>query len=184
MIRTFIAIPLPDNLKEMLGRTMSSLRKKNPGVRWVKPEGIHLTLKFLGDIAEDLVEDLSAELDNIARGYPALSLRFSGFGAFPNTRRPRVIWVGLAGDLPELAGLASQVDAMCSGFGIEREKRAFSAHITLGRLKVPSMVDLETDLIEEGFSATQVLLYRSELLPTGARHTILHRSSLGHKGGE
>lgn len=184
MIRTFIALPIPDNLRETLRTAISALREKNDGVKWVRPESVHITLKFLGNINEDLVGPLARELDTAASFCPELSLYFSGFGVFPNPRRPRVIWVGLKGDIAQLGELASSIDKGCAKLGLNPEKRPFNAHITLGRLKVPSMIDLDINLIEEGFSATQVLFYRSELLPQGARYTVLHRSSFGHKGGK
>lgn len=182
MIRTFIALPIPDNLTESLRSAISQLRSINSGVKWVRPESIHLTLKFLGNIEEELVGPVSQQLDSVAGSYPEFELGLSGLGVFPGQRRPRVIWAGLGGDTMPLSELASDVDRMCAGFGIKAEKRPFNAHLTLGRLKVPSMVDLDINLIEEWFRAREVIFYKSELLPTGARYTILHSSSLGHKG--
>lgn len=184
MIRTFIALPIPDNLRKTLRTAISDLREKNAGVKWVRPESVHITLKFLGNINEDLIDPLARELDTAASFCPELNLSFSGFGVFPNSRRPRVIWVGLKGDTAQLGELASSIDRGCAKFGIKPEKRPFNAHITLGRLKAPSMIDLDINLIEEDFNATQVLFYKSELLPQGARYTVLHRSSFGHKGGK
>lgn len=182
MIRTFIALPIPDNLKDSLRSAISGLRGKNSGVRWVRPESIHITLKFLGDIDENLTGSLSAELDRVALTCPGLRLGVSELGCFPNRRRARVIWAGLMGDTDPLSCLAVSIDRMCSEFGIKQEKRPFNAHLTLGRLKVPSMVDLDIPVMEEWYEAGEVVFYRSELLPTGARYTALHRSSLGHKG--
>ena len=183
MIRTFVALPIPDNLKEHLGKAIATLGNKNAGVKWVRAENIHITLKFLGNISEDMITPLSQELDRAVEGFPPLHLGFSACGVFPNLKRPRVIWIGMKGDTALLSEIASSVDAACTGFGIPPEKRPFKAHITLGRLKVPSMVDLETKFIEEEFNATRVILYKSELLPQGARYTALHTSCLGQKGG-
>ena len=182
MIRTFIALPIPDNLKESLRSAISQLKRINSGLRWVRPESIHLTVKFLGNIEQDLVEPISQQLDSVAGSCPELELGLSGVGVFPGQRRPRVIWAGLGGDIMPLSQLASAIDRMCAGFGIKVEKRPFNAHLTLGRLKVPSMVDLDINLIEEWYRAEEVIFYKSELLPTGARYTILHSSRLGHKG--
>jgi 2'-5' RNA ligase len=182
MIRTFIALPIPENLKEALRDAISRLRRTNSKVKWVRPESVHITLKFLGNIKEELVEPVSAELDNVALIYPELDLGLSGLGVFPGMRRPRVIWVGLGGDITPLGEMADAIDKVCAKFGIQREKRPFNAHVTLGRLKVPSMVDLDINLMEESFRAQEVVFYKSELLPSGARYTILHSSSLGHKG--
>lgn len=162
---------------------MTRLEAKNPAVRWVKPAGLHITLKFLGDIKEESVAPLSTELDHAASACPQLDLALAGFGAFPNVRRPRVIWVGLEGSMRELLRLASDIDRVCPAFGVAREKRPFASHITLGRLKVPTMVDLAVNPVSGTFSASEILLYKSVLLPGGAQYTVLHRSSLGGKGG-
>ncbi|MDT8273613.1 MAG: RNA 2',3'-cyclic phosphodiesterase [Desulfomonilia bacterium] len=183
MIRTFIALTIPGEHKERLASAVSCLKEKNTGVRWVRSAGMHLTLKFLGDIEERLVPELSRDLDDVARAFPPVSLRFSGYGAFPSWKRARVIWIGLSGDNEVLSRLASSVDQVCSRVGVPPERRAFRAHITLGRRKVPSVVDLGIDLIDGEFTSYEVLLYKSELLRTGARYTELHRSRLGHKGG-
>ena len=183
MIRTFIAIPIPENIKASVDSAIIRLKAKNRGVRWVKPEGLHITLKFLGDISEETVAPLSAELDKAASLCPPLNLSLAGFGAFPNVKRPRVVWVGLAGDMQEISQLTANIDKLCTAYGIAEEKRPFSGHITLGRLKAPTMVDLSIDSVTGIFNAPEVLLYRSVLLPSGAQYTVLHRSSLGVKGG-
>jgi len=183
MIRTFIAIPIPDDVKTALGGAMDRLREKNHAVRWVKAHGLHITLKFLGDIEEQMVGPLSADLDVAVAKYPQLSLSLSGFGAFPSVRRPRVVWVGLEGPMQELSSLAADIDTVCLAHGIAGEKRPFAGHITLGRLKVPTVVDLAVHPVSGTFSASEILLYKSVLLPGGAQYTVLHRSSLGDKGG-
>ncbi len=182
MIRTFVAIDLPEEVKAELASVIAGLRQKNDRVRWVKPDSMHLTLKFLGDIPEQSVGPLSAELDTAARDFTPLSLAVEGLGAFPNLRRPRVVWAGLSGEIEGLRQIASRVDKACASFGVKPEKRPFQAHITIGRLKVPTVVDLNKELRKKGFSATEIVLYQSELLPTGARYTVLNRSILGHKG--
>jgi 2'-5' RNA ligase len=183
MIRTFIALPIPDDIKDSLQSAILQLKGKNHGVRWVKPEGLHITLKFLGDIHEDLLGTLSVELDRAAQNHQTLKLSLSSCGAFPNVKRPRVVWVGLTGDMEKLSPLAANIDKMCIPYGIAAEKRPFSGHITLGRLKTPTMVDLAIDSVTGIFNASEVMLYRSVLLPSGAQYTVLHRSSLGVKGG-
>jgi RNA 2',3'-cyclic 3'-phosphodiesterase len=179
MIRTFIALHIPDDIKDTLQKGITRLKEKNRSVKWVRPEGMHITLKFLGDIPEDLVGPLSEELDRAALPHPMLTLELSSFGAFPNVKRPRVVWAGLKGDVEGLAGLAVSVDKACARCGISEERRPFSAHITLGRLKAPTMVDLDTGSLAGVFTAREVLLYRSELLPEGAWYTVLHRSCIG-----
>ncbi|MGC9324750.1 MAG: RNA 2',3'-cyclic phosphodiesterase [Desulfomonilia bacterium] len=183
MIRTFIALPIPVEIKEKLRSAVSLLSEKNTGVKWVRPEGMHITLKFLGDIEEARIPELSRDLDAVTEEFSPISLYFSGYGVFPTWKRARVIWAGLAGDIENLARLSASIDRMCARHDIPAEMRAFSAHITLGRRKVPSVVDLGIELIDGEFTSYEVLLYKSELLRTGARYTVLHRSRLGHKGG-
>jgi len=183
MIRTFIALPIPDDVREALSAAITALKSRNPSVKWVKPDNIHLTIKFLGDIAEDLIKPISMELDRTLERFQELDLGVTGLGVFPGMRRPRVVWAGLEGETRELVEMARSVDAMCERFGIRRDRRPFSPHITLGRLKIPSMVDLGIHLTEKGYRAKEVIFFRSELLPQGARYTILHTSNLGHKGG-
>jgi RNA 2',3'-cyclic 3'-phosphodiesterase len=178
MIRAFIALPLPDDIKDTLLAGINKLKEKNRGVRWVRREALHITLKFLSDIPEEIVEPLSRELDAASYAFPPLSLSFTGFGVFPNVRKPRVVWAGLSGDMKELADLSASVEKACVRCGIPEEKRPFSAHITLGRLKIPTVLDLDIGSFTEKFTVSEVLLYRSELLPGGPRYTVLHRSSL------
>jgi RNA 2',3'-cyclic 3'-phosphodiesterase len=183
MIRTFIALTIPEEVKAVIGTAMGELKAKNHTVRWVKPTALHITLKFLGDIPEQTVAAVAADLDKAAALCPPLTLRLGGFGAFPNVRRPRVVWVGLEGDMHDLSKLALNIDKMCLTYGVAGERRPFSGHITLGRLKAPTMVDLAINPVSGLFNASQVLLYQSVLLPGGAQYTVLHRSSLGSKGG-
>ncbi len=184
MIRTFIATPIPDSLRDVLSDTIFRLRALYPQVRWVRPESIHLTLKFLGNIAEDMVDGIARGLDDIVCDYPCIDLSLKGLGVFPNKRRPRVIWVGFQGDIDVLEDMALRLDRTCADFGIKMESRPFSAHLTLGRLKRPTMIDLDLDIEEVDFSAREVFLYKSELLRGGARYTILHKSYLGSEGGQ
>lgn len=182
MIRTFIAVDLPEDVRAELVSAASGLGKANPSVRWVKPSGMHLTLKFLGDTEESAIEPLSRALDAMALDHAPLMLGIEGLGAFPGTRRARVVWAGLSGDLEDLAGLAAGVDRVCAAFGIQPEKRPFKAHITIGRLKIPTVINLNKELRKKDFLTTEIVLYQSELLPSGARYTVLNRSILGHEG--
>ncbi len=179
MIRTFIALPLPDRVKQALEETILSL-KRRIDARWVRPEAMHLTLKFLGDIQEDLVAPLGQGLDAICAGYPEMAFCLDALGAFPGHRRARIIWASLSGAVNELASLAAQVDRLCACYGIPPETRAFRPHITLGRLKTPTMIELETMIPGRNFTVDEARLYRSELLREGPRYTALHVSRLGN----
>jgi 2'-5' RNA ligase len=182
MIRAFVAVDLPDETKEKLSRAIEILRPINRGVRWVRPDGMHLTLKFLGDIPEEIVRPMSSDLDAAASTIPPLNLALAGLGAFPDTLRPRVVWVGLTGDIQGIKDLALYVDRACASHGIPMERRPFSPHITLGRLRMPSMLDLRVEPVNGGFEASEIVLYKSELSRGGARYTALHRSGLKGRG--
>ncbi len=181
MIRTFIALSLPEEVKAALQSATTDLKKRGMDARWVRPQAMHLTLKFIGEMDEALVPELGAGLERVAGRHEPLALRLNGMGAFPNLRRARVIWAGLAGDLEPLAGLAAEIDDVCAGVGIDVEKRPFKPHLTVGRLKRPSMIDLKIDLVETAFTVEKISLFRSELTPHGALYTNLHTSSL--RGG-
>jgi RNA 2',3'-cyclic 3'-phosphodiesterase len=184
MIRTFIAFELPEEVRSCLAEVVIGLRLKSPGVKWVQPDGLHVTLKFLGSIDEGLVPGLSQGLAAVASAHPVLHASLSRLGAFPDPKRPRVIWAGLDGDTRVMADIAREVDRLCASFGMEPEKRPFRAHITIGRLKIPSVVDLAQEVRVSVFPIEHIVLYKSELTPSGARYSVLHRSVLGHKKGE
>jgi len=183
MIRAFVALDLPYELKGTLAAAVERLTERNRGVRWVRPEGMHLTLKFLGDIPETDVQPIAGDLDVAAGPCSPLRLRLSGFGAFPGPKKARVVWVGVSGDTEALGSLAKRVDEACASHGIPRERRPFAGHITLGRLRVPSVVDLRVEPVQGAFVAEEIVLYRSELSPGGARYTPLHKSRLKGTGG-
>lgn len=141
-MRTFIAIDLPQNVKQAIGSLQSRLRSSLPrdpnqsaGVRWTRPEGIHLTLKFLGDITEQQAKLVTESLRSLSP-FESFRIEVKGFGFFPNGRRPRVLWVGVEAP-PSLAGLAAEVEAAMDGLGFAKEDRAFTPHLTLARFGAP-----------------------------------------------
>ncbi len=135
-LRAFIAIHLSQEARLQLSDTIRSLGSEIPnGVRWVDPEGIHLTLKFLGDIDPALVEDVLRAMQQAASGSLPFQLHLNGLGVFPNQRRPRVLWAGLGGDLDALGALQEKLEAAMSGLNFPRERRTFNPHLTLGRVR-------------------------------------------------
>jgi 2'-5' RNA ligase len=138
-IRTFIALEPPPWVREALAQTIGQLRGAIPsGVRWLDPTGIHLTLKFLGNVDPHRVDGLLKAMADSARGSPTFQLRLAGLGAFPNQRQPRVLWVGLAGDLQSLQGLHEKVEEEVQKLAPtspSRESRPFHPHLTLGRVR-------------------------------------------------
>ncbi len=133
-MRTFIAIELPEEIRIVLNRIQDELKQTQADVKWVKPENIHLTLKFLGEIEQDLVKKIHPVLDDIAQKNSAFSLYLSELGAFPKLQYPRVIWIGLTNDR-QVSEIAEDLEKRMLKIGLPAESRPFSTHITLGRVR-------------------------------------------------
>jgi 2'-5' RNA ligase len=184
MIRTFIAIDLPLAARSGLERVGKELQKTNAPVAWVKPERIHLTLKFLGDVSSEQIEDIRAALQTVAAGASTFRLQPKGCGAFPTIKQMRVVWVGLCGDDEPLGKLQKEVDAAMASLGFKPEDRPFRAHLTLGRVKgrqnlralQEALTALQT-FEAEAFDVTELVLYKSELRREGALYTPLFRAA-------
>jgi 2'-5' RNA ligase len=185
MIRSFIAIDFPEETRKALGDVQRELKQCGAGVRWVKPRSIHLTLKFLDNIHPTQVEDIALAVAQEIRDQPPITLRPAGLGAFPSRRKPRVIWIGMEGEVQRLKGIQSRVENALEPLSFVREKRPFRPHLTIGRVKdrrrLQSLIDSMAELkIPEfdSFDVTEIILYKSDLRPTGAIYTKLHRMSL------
>ena len=179
-IRTFIAFALPDHVKSALGDVQEGLKAGGLKAKWVRLQGIHLTLKFLGNIAVDQVDAVAAGMAEGVRKFGPLSLGARGVGVFPNVRKPRVIWAGLAGDLEQLGEMQRNIDAALSDIGFAPEKRAFKGHLTLGRTKgrtdsqqVARALEEYSGFETQTFTAQQLVLFKSQLEPTGAVYSQL-----------
>ena len=134
-IRTFIALELPPGLKQVLADLQQDMRSRTDCVRWVKPEHIHLTLKFLGPTEESLVEPIGTMLSNLAKDAAPFRTNVAGLGAFPNPRNPKVIWVGMPGEQRDLLQFQQQLEDALALVGFAKDKRSFAPHLTLGRVK-------------------------------------------------
>ena len=135
-IRSFIAIELPDKLKLELTRLQATLRQgSEKWVKWVDPQGIHLTLKFLGNIGVDKISRITKALEAATQGIPPFHLEVSNLGAFPNLRQVQVVWVGVGGEIDRLRELQQRLDSHLVPLGFSAEKREFTAHLTLARLR-------------------------------------------------
>jgi len=177
MLRLFVGIPLPDsyqrNLKSFTNLLGSRLKSK---VRWTRPGNWHLTLKFLGDVEESQVDDIKGVLSAIE--FPAFDMRSGDCGCFPDMERPRVIWKGFRKGARRCEALAGAVEDALEPLGFEREKRPFKCHLTLGRVKQRKRDDWEGCLHAAGqeswpgFTVDRFVLWRSELNPGGAVHTV------------
>jgi 2'-5' RNA ligase len=177
-VRTFVAVLLPDEIRQRLAQEVDALRPHASGVAWVAAENLHVTVKFLGGVEEARLTDAAAALKRAAT-VPVFEVEIRGLGAFPNASRPRVLWAGAPGS-PAFTRLAEGVDQALVALGFAPEGRGFTPHITLGRVREPRRDVALTEAIEaaaaRSFGALQVervSLMRSDLSPRGARHTEL-----------
>jgi 2'-5' RNA ligase len=189
--RCFIAIELDRSVLEALDRLQAKLRREVPDgvVRWVAGSGIHLTLKFLGDVPLGQVRDIEDGIVRACRSYVPFALTCSGIGCFPNPRRPRVVWVGVEASGGVLSKLQQTVEREVAPLGYPTEKREFTPHLTLGRAQRRASSDELRRLGELISSAkvgpiaemevSEVSLIRSDLRPTGAVYTPLAQVPLG-----
>lgn len=131
MIRAFLAVALESQVIAKIGDVIERLKPEIPGVRWVPIDKLHVTLKFLGDIDEALVESIGAALNRQLRLFPRCTINAKGLGVFPGLKRPRILWVGLAGS--QLVSLALKIESALEPMGFVPEARAFTPHLTIGR---------------------------------------------------
>jgi 2'-5' RNA ligase len=183
-VRLFVAADLPAEVRVRLGEIQDRLRPAAPSVRWVRPEGIHLTLKFLGEVAAVRRPGLEAALAGPAMGGTPFHLEASGVGLFPERGAPRIVWVGIRGEVETAAALRRAIDGATQPLGFEPEGREFRPHLTLGRVRGSGGGDwraaLERASIAEAgrFEVREFVLFESRLGPEGAAYTPLARFPL------
>jgi 2'-5' RNA ligase len=188
--RLFIALDPPDAVRRRLSAVAAELRRAAgraaEDVRWVAPENVHLTLQFLGAVPEERVAAVEAALREAATEARPLALEVKGAGGFPNARRPRVVWAGLAGDVAPLAALAAAVGRRLAPLGFPPEERPFAAHLTLGRARdgrgAPGLAGAlaSAALIDAApWRATELVLFESHLSPRGPRYEAVARFGFG-----
>jgi len=194
-IRSFVAVLLDPSLKEEIARTQEQLKAVGANVRWVAPETFHFTLKFLGGVEEEKIEEIAQTVGAVAAQFQPFSLSLAGLGVYPSLSAPRVIWVGTSQGAQELTELGERTEAALEPMGFEREKRPFSAHLTLGRVRSPkrraelsqaiqavSGGSLPGQAGEPSFGemkVDRVWLMKSDLTLKGAIHTPLKEMDLG-----
>jgi 2'-5' RNA ligase len=179
-IRTFIAIELPEKIIYTIGKVQEEIKIYGLKVRWVRPENIHLTLKFLGDIQEADTEKVAKVVSESVTGHPAISLAVKGIGVFPSIKKPRVLWLGISKQLDPLTALQQALNYNLEAMGFPKEKRPFRGHLTLGRIKSKIDPKILHDILKEFFQfesehflADRIILYKSDLKPGGAVYTKL-----------
>ena len=177
-MRLFVALHIPDAVRRALRELMARLKSECAGARWVRPEGMHVTLKFLGETDEAKLESIRAALSSVHSGQ-AVESNFRGIGFFPNEFHPRVVWCGIESS-PNLAQLADGVDRALRPFGFPAESRAFTPHLTLARFNshkgLDTLVRAANNLKSYDFGSardSEFHLYQSILKPSGAEYTRL-----------
>ena len=178
-IRAFLAIEPPDNILQALSTLQEKLKQDIRGrINWTKPQGQHLTLKFFGDISAEDVKNIRATVENRIASVSSLNLKIEKLGVFPDERRPRVIWCGVAGDLEKLSELQKQLDSDFASIGFPIEDRSFRAHLTLGRIKesqgltgISETLNKHNAFVAGVFECRELILFQSKLLPQGAVYT-------------
>ena len=190
-VRSFIAIELPEEVRQRLARLRNELeRDEHRFVKWVNPEGVHLTLKFLGNIPATRVKEVARAMEGATQGISPFHLQISGLGVFPSLTQVRVFWVGVGGEMDKLSRLQQNIDSALGALGFAREERSFVPHLTLARIRqgaspadrrsFGALVDSVVLEREYHVEVESVNLMRSQLTPVGAVYTRLSVAKLGH----
>jgi RNA 2',3'-cyclic 3'-phosphodiesterase len=181
-IRAFIAIELPPEVKTFLGDMTSFLKKHGGDVKWVRSEGIHLTLKFLGNVPTELIEEIERAAQPVFSAQLVIGVDIKGLGAFPTLKRPRVIWAGCRDSKDRFPPLVAQIEDVLQPLGFAKEKRDFNPHLTLGRVRsndriadLVAAVKEKIDVTGPSFVADHAVLFESVLSPSGAQYSEICR---------
>jgi 2'-5' RNA ligase len=183
-MRLFVAVELPDEVRDRLRAVQEQLRPIPLSIRWVKPGALHLTLKFIGEVGADRIEGIRDALARSAPGAARFHLEARGVGTFPEHGRPRVIWIGLEGDIEAAVALARRIDAALHAIGYPAEQRDFSPHLTLGRVRGGGGGDWRSFLRDVtaceggGFEVSGFVLFESRLAAAGATYHPVARYAL------
>ena len=180
-MRLFVAVDVPQDVKDAIERdVVGALRDALPGARWTRPEGRHLTLTFLGEVADERATGVGQALAEAASRHVGFDAAFAELGGFPNVRRPRVLWLGVDMGAEELSALAADVEDVLRPLGFPGEDRPFRAHVTLARFPKPRLVGSMPAVAVPSttFRVDEVVLFRSQLHPKGARYAVLERIPL------
>jgi 2'-5' RNA ligase len=177
-VRLFVALDLSEEVRAALAQFCDKLRSEFPSARWVRTEGIHVTLKFIGEVNEDRVAVIESALASVRSSAP-VEMKFRGVGFFPDTRRPRVFWAGIEGS-PNLAEIAAQIETGLAPLGIARESREFKPHLTLARIQDARGIEKLHDAVRRQGSTdigsvrtNEMHLYQSHLGRGGSKYILL-----------
>jgi len=178
-IRSFLAFELPPEIRGQIGTVYKELQKIRMPVRWVKEENIHLTMVFLGSVSEDAIDEIKEKVPLVVKRFSTIRTMLNGVGVFPHWRKPRVIWVGLDGEVEKLSNLRDELQAELKVFGLREEKRPFRPHLTIGRFKgivdrdeeLKWVLDRYHDITSDLCYLNELILFKSDLKPGGPVYT-------------
>ena len=180
-IRAFLAVEPPAEIRKEIGNIQNNLKRLCPfDICWVKPDGIHLTLKFFGNVSEADIVAISGVAERNTQTVAPLHFEVKKLGLFPSQKRPRVLWIGLGGDTSSLFALQGRMERGLEECGFPKEDRPFRAHLTLGRIKAPGETGALAKIMEDSgdctagsFIADGLGIFKSDLMPRGAVYTKL-----------
>jgi 2'-5' RNA ligase len=185
-IRTFIAFELPTAFAQLAAELQNHLQAQGLKLRWVRPQNIHLTLKFLGELPVGQIADVSQAMQRAAGAVAPFTMQVQGMGVFPGMRSPRVLWIGLGGRTDALATLHARLEDALADLALPKDKRAFKAHLTLARIdRGVDVRQLLAGIAQSGrfapktLQASELILFKSDLRPQGAVYSPLARAPLG-----
>jgi len=184
MVRTFLAIDLPDTQRKILEEHQSQWNSTKADVRWIYPSNMHLTLKFLGEIQESSTENVIAVCKEVCCLHRGFSLFLNSTGIFPNLRRPRVLWIGVGGKTDLLCKRQNSIETALEKKGFPREDRAFASHLTVGRIRSLRRLSrllevfLKNEIAIEPFTVKEVVVYKSRLTHRGPIYSPLAKCPL------
>jgi 2'-5' RNA ligase len=179
-VRSFVAVDITDNvLLQKIVDSQAELLRTGADIKLVEPENIHATVRFLGEVSSSILDQVKNELAQIA--FPSFPVALRGLGAFPNAHRPNVVWVGMTNGDKELQNIFSQLEPRLKGLGLPGERRGFSPHITIGRVKSgrnrEALYSAITEMADEEFGSMivkSVRLKKSILTPKGPVYSTVH----------
>ena len=185
-IRVFISVEIPDEIKGALQEIQQVFRESGDRVTWVRPQGMHITLKFLGDIEEGSIPGIGARMQKAVDGIEPFVIHLVGTGVFPGTKKPRVLWAGIREGAEDLKKIQEDLDPLLSEIGFPMEARPFSPHITMGRIKeirdpkrFKAWIERHREAEIGSMRAASIHLFQSQLRPDGAFYTEKFAAPLG-----
>ncbi len=180
-IRSFLAFELPAEIKDIISAVSENARKTALNVRWGHVANIHLTVVFMGNVPEEQIGPIGEVAGRVCRGYTPFNIYVKGAGLFGSRRHPRVLWIGLGGDMDRMSHFRDDLQTNLKPFGMKEEKRPFRPHLTLGRFRkgaktgadLDDLLSTYHDLTSSGCGLNELVLFKSDLKPGGAVYTRL-----------